>query len=134
MYGLLALCLCTFYTVTKFCILPVYRYYADRKGLRAYPNMSLFSGISDVPFALEARRGFRSKRLADLHKTYPVVRIGPNSLSYGDARAVKVYMSSSVGRTSAWLTASRTSMGTERSASKTISTLYSQARIRISPT
>ncbi|BCS22405.1 cytochrome P450 [Aspergillus puulaauensis] len=51
--------------------------------------MSLLSGMTDLPFMFEAARGFRSKHLAELHKTHPVIRIGPNSLSYGDVRAIK---------------------------------------------
>lgn len=51
--------------------------------------MTRFSGISYLPFILEAHRGFRSRRLAELHQTHPVIRTGPNSLSYSDVRAIK---------------------------------------------
>jgi hypothetical protein len=58
-------------------------------GLRKFPNMSWFSGISYLPFMILAHGGFRSKSLAELHKKFPVIRTGPNSLSYGDPRATK---------------------------------------------
>lgn len=45
--------------------------------------------MSNIPFMIEAHRGFRSKRLAELHEKYPILRTGPNSLSYGDLRAIK---------------------------------------------
>ncbi|RFU26472.1 hypothetical protein B7463_g9863, partial [Scytalidium lignicola] len=38
---------------------------------------------------VESHYGFRSKKLQNLHKKHPVIRIGPNSLSYGDAQAIK---------------------------------------------
>lgn len=60
-----------------------------RAGLRKYPNLSPFSGISALPFMFMASRGFRSMELAELHKKHPVIRTGPNMLSYGDVRAIK---------------------------------------------
>lgn len=51
--------------------------------------MSFLSGISAIPFMLMASRKFRSKELQHLHQTYPVLRTGPNTLSYGDVRAIK---------------------------------------------
>lgn len=70
-------------------IIPVAKYFRDPKGLRRYPNLSWWSGITDLHFVYEAHKGFRSKKLLDAHKKSPVVRIGPNSLSYGDIRAIK---------------------------------------------
>ncbi|KAL4880479.1 cytochrome P450 [Aspergillus karnatakaensis] len=72
-----------------FVLWPVFEYFRDPKGLRRYPNMSLFSGISHIPFMLMAGRGFRSKELQKLHQKHPVLRTGPNTLSYGDVRAIK---------------------------------------------
>lgn len=60
-----------------------------RAGLRKYPNLSPFSGISTLPFMFMASRGFRSMELTKLHKKHPVIRTGPNMLSYGDVRAIK---------------------------------------------
>ncbi|KAF2083320.1 cytochrome P450 monooxygenase [Saccharata proteae CBS 121410] len=72
-----------------FIVYPVFEYFRDPKGLRKFPNMSTFSGMSNIPFMLLAHGGFRSKHLAELHKKHPVIRTGPNSLSYGDVRAIK---------------------------------------------
>ncbi|KKA17569.1 Cytochrome P450 monooxygenase, partial [Rasamsonia emersonii CBS 393.64] len=72
-----------------FFVYPFVEYIRDRHGLRKYPNMSLFSGMSNIPFMILAFGGFRSKYLAELHKKHPVIRTGPKTLSYGDARAIK---------------------------------------------
>ena len=74
----------------RFVLYPVLYYYVDPKKLRKYPNMSTLSGMTNIPFMIEATKGFRSYRLAELHKKHPVIRIGPNSLSYGSVDAIKV--------------------------------------------
>lgn len=51
--------------------------------------MSTFSGISSIPFMILAHSGARSTHLAKLHKQHPVLRTGPNCLSYSDPRAIK---------------------------------------------
>jgi cytochrome P450 len=58
-------------------------------GLRRYPNMHPLSGISHIPFMILAHGGARSTYLSKLHQKHPVIRTGPNSLSYGDVRAIK---------------------------------------------
>lgn len=58
-------------------------------GLRKFPNMSTFSGMSNIPFMLVARRGARSTHLSKLHKKEPVLRTGTNALSFGSVRAIK---------------------------------------------
>lgn len=85
MYALvLSLCLAIY------CILiPIITYIHDSKGLRKYPNFYLFSGISDLPFIYEAHKGFRSRNLFQAHRKHPVLRIGPNALSYSDPDAIK---------------------------------------------
>lgn len=72
-----------------FVVYPVFEYFRDPKGLRKYPNLSLFSGISNIPFMILAHTGARSTYLVELHKKHPVIRTGPNTLSYGDVRAIK---------------------------------------------
>ncbi|OQV05466.1 hypothetical protein CLAIMM_10199 [Cladophialophora immunda] len=72
-----------------FIALPIYQHFQDAKGLRKFPTLSAFSGLSDLPFIIEAHKGFRSSALLKAHRDHPVVRIGPNSLSYGDPRAIK---------------------------------------------
>ncbi|CAF3460866.1 hypothetical protein SNK05_004716 [Fusarium graminearum] len=79
-----ALCL-----VTYFILYPIFQYLRDAKGLRRYPNFHPLAGVTNLPFVREAARGFRSKTLYEMHKTHPVIRTGPNSLSYGSVQAIK---------------------------------------------
>ena len=72
-----------------FLVIPVIKYFHDPKGLRKYPNFYLLSGISDLPFIYEAHTGFRTRNLFEAHKKHPILRIGPNSLSYSDPNAIK---------------------------------------------
>ena len=72
-----------------FVVYPLIQYFKDPKGLRRYPNMSPLSGISSIPFMIVAHGGQRSTVLTELHKKHPVIRTGPNTLSYGDVRAIK---------------------------------------------
>lgn len=68
----------------------VFDYFRDTKGLRRYPGMNILAPFTNFAFMIESRRGFRSKRLQELHSQgKQVIRTGPNSLSYGDARAIK---------------------------------------------
>ncbi|KAI9927379.1 hypothetical protein ASPWEDRAFT_116947 [Aspergillus wentii DTO 134E9] len=78
-----------FFSFLYFCVFPYVEYLRDPKGLRKYPNLSPFSGFSAIPFMMLASRGFRSMELMELHKKHPVIRTGPNTLSYGDTRAIK---------------------------------------------
>ena len=73
-----------------FIIWPIVNYFRDPKGFRKYPRMNAFSGLTNLGFMYEAAKGFRSKRLSELHQEHPVVRIGPNSLSFTGAQAIKV--------------------------------------------
>lgn len=69
--------LSTYYFAAK----PLLDYIRDPKGLRRHPNYNLLCGISNIGWRLEAwRGGIRSKRPGEMHKTHPVIRIGPNSL------------------------------------------------------
>src|ERR1035441_402871 len=70
---------------------PVIEYFRDTKGLRKFPNLNSLSGITDLSFIYEAHKGFRSRALLKVHQKSPVVRIGPNSLSYSDISAIKVH-------------------------------------------
>src|SRR6478735_8211835 len=51
--------------------------------------MSPFSGMSNLPFMILAHGGARSTHLAKLHKTKPIIRTGPNSLSFAGGQAIK---------------------------------------------
>ncbi|KAI8680357.1 hypothetical protein NCS57_00316200 [Fusarium keratoplasticum] len=77
------------FLVYYFVISPVWLYLRDPKGFRKYPAMNALAGITDLGFMYEATKGFRTKRLTELHKKYPVVRIGPNSLSFSGVQAIK---------------------------------------------
>ncbi|KAH6896533.1 cytochrome P450 [Thelonectria olida] len=70
-------------------IYPFVVYFKDPKGLRRFPNMSTFSGASNIPFMLVAQKGARSTHLSKLHKKEPVLRTGTNSLSFGSVKAIK---------------------------------------------
>ncbi|KAL2836682.1 cytochrome P450 [Aspergillus pseudoustus] len=89
MYGTLALGLTASLLFIRLAVYPIIIYFLDPKGLRRFPAMSLLAGVTNIPYMIESARGARSKRLAELHKKHPVLRVGPNSLSYGDVRAIK---------------------------------------------
>lgn len=90
MYGLLLAISTLFLAFCCFVLRPIIVYFFDEKGLRRYPNFSLFSGITNIPFMVEATKGFRSHRLLQLHESIPVLRIGTNHLSYSKVEAIKV--------------------------------------------
>lgn len=58
-------------------------------GLRKFPKMSTFSGMYSLPFIILAHRGKRSTVLAELHRKHPILRTGPNMLSFGRVQAIK---------------------------------------------
>ncbi|KAM0194703.1 hypothetical protein ACHAPI_007000 [Fusarium lateritium] len=72
-----------------FVIYPFIVYLRDPKGLRRFPNMSPFSGMSYLPFMVLAHGGARSTHLAKLHKDKPIIRTGPNTLSFAGGQAIK---------------------------------------------
>ncbi|KAL4801077.1 cytochrome P450 [Aspergillus venezuelensis] len=88
MFVALALVFLSYLTI-KYIILPITTYIQDPKSLRKYPAFHPFSGLSDIPFLLAGHRGFRSRELHALHQKHPIIRIGPNSLSYGSPAAIK---------------------------------------------
>lgn len=88
MFWSAALCFVLILIIFRFTLYPIIRYFYDPKGLRKYPKLQFFSGLSDLPFIYEAHRGFRSQALLRAHSKHPVVRIGPNSLSFGHHEAI----------------------------------------------
>ncbi|GMG31422.1 unnamed protein product [Aspergillus oryzae] len=70
-------------------IIPIINYFRDPKGLRKYPNLTFVSGISDLPLIYYSHKGIRSRVLFEAHKKHPVLRIGPNKLSYAEPVAIK---------------------------------------------
>ncbi|KAJ2897481.1 hypothetical protein MKZ38_004648 [Zalerion maritima] len=73
--------------VAYFLVYPFIVYLRD--SMRKFPNMSLFSGMSHIPYMILAHGRARSTHLAKLHKEYPVLRTGPNALSFGSVQAIK---------------------------------------------
>jgi hypothetical protein len=90
MFGCLLFAFLAFLLITYFIVWPVVEYFCDPKGLRKYPNLNFLSGITDLAFIYESHKGFRSHALLEAHQKSPVIRIGPNSLSYSDLAAIKV--------------------------------------------
>ncbi|KAH6662722.1 putative cytochrome P450 [Halenospora varia] len=89
MLGYAVSALLAVYVTVQFLVIPIYQFFRDPKGLRRFPTLDRFAGFTNLSFMVEAHRGFRSKKLQSLHKTHPVIRTGPNSLSFGDAQAIK---------------------------------------------
>lgn len=77
------------FTVVYFFLLPVITYLRDPKGLRRYPNFAPLAGVFDIPYCYLSACGFRSRDLTEAHKKHPVLRIGPNNLSFGHIDAIK---------------------------------------------
>jgi hypothetical protein len=71
---------------------PLINYVRDEKGLRKYPSQNWLSGISPSAYGWEVARKhetFHTKRLHNALMKKPVIRVGPNWLSFGRSRAVK---------------------------------------------
>ncbi|EPE08879.1 benzoate 4-monooxygenase cytochrome p450 [Ophiostoma piceae UAMH 11346] len=89
MYYILVPSLLAVSALFVFAIYPLYVYFRDEKGFRKYPAINCIAGITNLGFMYEAMIGIRSQKLSQLHKTHPVVRIGPNSLSFAGGEAIK---------------------------------------------
>jgi len=76
MLGTIALSLVTALLAVRFVLYPIVIYFIDPKGLRRYPIMTLLSGISNIPYMPESSRGFRSKKMTELHKSTPSFVLG----------------------------------------------------------
>ncbi|KAL2108281.1 hypothetical protein VUR80DRAFT_4015 [Thermomyces stellatus] len=89
MYALVISLAIAAFALTYFVVIPVVNYYRDPKGLRRYPALHPLAGVTNLIFVREALRGFRSKTLLEKHRVHPIIRTGPNSLSYGTVSAIK---------------------------------------------
>ena len=89
MFGYILSATAVFSLISYFVVYPVVEFIRDPKGLRKYPSLNWLCGISDLGFVIEANKPFRSNALLTAHKKSPVVRIGPNSLSYSDSSAIR---------------------------------------------
>lgn len=70
-------------------VLPVFNYFYDRKGLRKYPNFSPLSGLTNLRHVYLSSCGYRSRDLYEAHKKSPILRTGPNSLSFFHRDAIR---------------------------------------------
>ncbi|KAL4903758.1 hypothetical protein BDW74DRAFT_185866 [Aspergillus multicolor] len=72
-------------------ILPFLTYLYDPKGLRKLPTVSPLSGLTDLHHCYLSALGYRSKAFYEAHieKKASILRTGPNSISFGDIRAIK---------------------------------------------
>ncbi|KAI5464250.1 cytochrome P450 [Mariannaea sp. PMI_226] len=68
---------------------PIITYLKDPKEFRRFPNLNCIAGITNIGYIYERSRGFRSRTLHEVHKVHPVVRVGPNSLSFSTPAAIK---------------------------------------------
>lgn len=68
---------------------PVIRYFWDEKKLRRFPEATYLSGVTNIPFLMQRWRGFRSKEIHSVHEKHPVLRLGPNSLSFSSPAAIR---------------------------------------------
>lgn len=90
MFGFVIWFIIAVYLTVQLLVIPIVQFFRDPRGLRRYPTLDRLAGFTNLSFMIEAHRGFRSKKLMNMHKTHPVIRTGPNSLSFGDAQAIKV--------------------------------------------
>jgi benzoate 4-monooxygenase len=66
-------------------------YFWDPKDLRKYPGLNPLCGFTNLAYiwAIWRAGGFRTRTLAEAHRSHNVLRLGPNSLSFADVRAIK---------------------------------------------
>jgi hypothetical protein len=70
----------------------VVEYFIDRKGLRKYPTQNWASGLTGLAYGWECGRHHKDTHTKRLHQALlrqPVIRIGPNWLSFGRSQAAK---------------------------------------------
>lgn len=78
----------------SFILKPIIYYLQDRKGFRKYPPQNPLSGVTKLAYCWEIARPHKtihSRRLYDQHTStgQPVIRLGPNWLSFGRSRAAR---------------------------------------------
>ncbi|CAH0051294.1 unnamed protein product [Clonostachys solani] len=68
----------------------VYVYLRDAKGLRKFPGMTPLAPFTNIPYLRVTGQGRRFKAVYEAHQRLgPVVRVGPNSVSFSDPVAIK---------------------------------------------
>lgn len=71
------------------CVRPFATYLYDSKRLRKYPNQNFLSGLTSLAYVYERRTPFRTRELRHQHQHHPILRTGPNVLSFGNVAAIK---------------------------------------------
>lgn len=62
----------------------------DAKSLRRFPGMNVFAPFTNIPYMYYASQCRRFKAVHEAHMKYgPIVRVGPNSVSFNDAIAAR---------------------------------------------
>ncbi|OJI82504.1 hypothetical protein ASPTUDRAFT_43752 [Aspergillus tubingensis CBS 134.48] len=69
-------------------VLPLFWYLNDPKGLRKHPGFSPLSGLTDLRHVYLSACGYRSRDLYKAHRRAPILRTGPNALSFGSIKAI----------------------------------------------
>lgn len=68
----------------------IYYYLRDAKGLRRFPGMSMLASLTNIPYMYYSNQGRRFKEVHEAHQRLgPVVRVGPNSVSFNDVQAAR---------------------------------------------
>lgn len=71
---------------------PLITFFRNEKGFRKYPSQNWLSGVTALAYGWEVGRKhdvFHTRRLHDALMKNPVIRVGPNWLSFGNSRAAK---------------------------------------------
>lgn len=89
----LVFCLAAAYAIS-FLLLRIGSYFVDRKGLRKYPSVIPFSGFTNLAyiafnFTARSKGTTRTEALYAAHQGRPVLRLGPNRLSFAKPEAIK---------------------------------------------
>lgn len=75
--------------VTAVVIHPLYDYVRGEKCLRQYPVLHWTSPFTNLYYMWATYTHQRYKVVHAVHQKYPIVRLGPRSISFGQAIAIK---------------------------------------------
>ncbi|KAL4903346.1 hypothetical protein BDW74DRAFT_186034 [Aspergillus multicolor] len=68
---------------------PIITYIYDPLSLRKYPNQNILSPFTELAYVWSRRNSFRTKALYIQHEKYPIIRVGPRTLSFGSVAAIQ---------------------------------------------
>ncbi len=68
---------------------PIYDYHRDPNDLRRFPAVSRFAALTNLWYMYNTWSHQRYIKLHAAHKKNPILRIGPNHLSFGEADAIR---------------------------------------------